>query len=195
MRTSTPLTERAVLSFLREIHEQEARMPAILEVANHFGHNSPTSVQRIYAKLCEQGLLKKHGTKYGLSAAGVRPVGIPLLGRIAAGHPIEAIEHDAEERIDLGDAYDPDQHFGLRVKGDSMIEALIGHGDIAIIRRQETCKDGDIVAAVIDGEATLKRWLRKKDHILLQPANANYKPLKVREVEVRGILVGVLRRY
>lgn len=195
MRTSTPLTERAVLAYLQDIHEQEGRMPAILEVAHHFGHSSPTSVQRIFAKLCDQRLLKKHGTKYGLTVTGVRPPGIPVIGRIAAGHPIEAIESEADERIDLGDTYDAERHFGLRVKGDSMIEALIGDGDIAIIRRQETCRDGDIVAAVIDGEATLKRWLRKKDHILLQPANANYKPIKVREVEVRGILVGVLRRY
>lgn len=195
MRTASPLTERAVLAYLQDIHEHEGRMPAILEVARHFGHSSPTSVQRIFAKLCDQRLLKKHGAKYGLTVTGVRPPGIPVIGRIAAGRPIEAIESEADERIDLGDTYDAERHFGLRVKGDSMIEALIGDGDIAIIRRQETCRDGDIVAAVIDGEATLKRWLRKKDHILLQPANAKYKPIKVREVEVRGILVGVLRRY
>lgn len=195
MRTSSPLTERAVLAFLQDIHDREGRMPAILEVAKHFGHNSPTSVQRIYARLCDQRLLKKHGNKYGLSVKGVRPPGIPIVGRIAAGQPIEAIESEADERIDLGEAYDSERHFGLRVKGDSMIEALIGDGDIAIIRRQETCSDGDIVAAVIDGEATLKYWHRKKDHIVLQPANINYQPIKAREVEIRGILVGVLRRY
>jgi repressor LexA len=95
----------------------------------------------------------------------------------------------------LGEAYDPDRHFGLRVKGESMIEALIGDGDIAIIRRQETCRDGEIVAAIIDGEATLKRFFRRKDHVLLKPENSRFKPIKVKEVEIRGVLVGVLRRY
>ena len=76
MRTTSPLTERAVLAFLQDIHDREGRMPAILEVAKHFGHNSPTSIQRIYARLCEQRLLKKHGNKYGLS---VKDLGGPRL--------------------------------------------------------------------------------------------------------------------
>lgn len=195
MRTTTPLTEQAVLAFLKDIHEQEGRMPAILEVARHFGHTSPTSVQRIYARLCEQRLLKKHGAKYGLSVKGIGPSGLPILGQIAAGQPIEAIEMEADERLDLAGIYDSERHFCLRVKGESMIEALIGDGDIAIIRRQPTCENGDIVAAVVDGEATLKRWCRMKDHILLKPANPNFEPIKVRDVEIRGVLVAVHRKY
>ena len=188
------LTERAVLAFLQDIHEREGRMPSILEVARHFGHRSPTSVQRIFAKLCEQRLLKKHGSRYGLTASGVRPRGIPLVGQIAAGVPIEAIERE-QEHIDLAGLYDSERHFGLRVKGDSMIDALIGDGDIAILRSQSTCRNGDIVAAVVDGEATLKRFFRHADHIVLQPANERFKPLIVRDVEIRGVLVGVLRHY
>lgn len=189
-----PLTERAVVAFLQDIHEREGRMPSILEVARHFGHRSPTSVQRIFAKLCEHRLLKKHGTRYGLTGAGIRPRGLPLVGQIAAGIPTEALELD-QERIDLGGLYDPDCHFGLRVKGESMIDALIGDGDIAILRRQATCQNGDIVAAVVDGEATLKRFVRRDDHIVLQPANERFQPLIVHHVEIRGVLVGVLRRY
>lgn len=196
MRTSNPLTDTAVLEFLQQVHRQQRRMPSISEVAAHFGHNSPTSVQRIFARLCEEGLLEKHGHQYGLSAAAVKPKGLAILGRIAAGRPMEAIEAvESDERIDLGDAFDSDRHFGLLVKGDSMIGALIGDGDIAIIRQQETCHDGEIVAAIIDGEATLKRFFRRKDHILLKPENSRFKPLKVRDVEIRGVLVGVLRRY
>jgi repressor LexA len=146
--------------------------------------------------LLEQGLLTKHGRQYALTAAAAKPRGLPVIGTIAAGQPVEAIEiAEPDEHIHLGDAYDSDEHFGLRVKGDSMIDALIGDGDIAIIRRQETCRDGDIVAAIIDGEATLKRYFRRKDHVLLKPENARLKPLKVRDVEIRGVLVGVLRRY
>ena len=196
MQTSNPLTDVAVLAFLRQIYRQQRRMPSISSVAAHFGHRSPTSVQRIFARLCEQGLLQKHGHQYGLAASAVVRSGLAILGTIAAGRPIEAIESDDDdERIDLGDAYDPERHFGLRVKGDSMIEALIGDGDIAIIRRQETCRDGEIVAAVIDGEATLKRFFRKTDHVLLKAENARFKPLKVRNVEIRGVLVAVLRSY
>lgn len=194
MRTSHPLTEMAVLQFLQQVYRQQRRMPSISEVASHFGHRSPTSIQRLFARLCDNGTLEKHGHQYGLTEAAVTRPGLAILGTIAAGRPIEAIE-EFDERIDLGDAYDPERHFGLRVKGDSMIEALIGDGDIAIIRRQETCRDGEIVAAVIDGEATLKRFFRKKDHILLKAENARFKPLKVRNVEIRGVLVAVLRSY
>lgn len=196
MQTSNPLTEAAVLAFLQDMHSRQRRMPSISEVAAHFGHRSPTSVQRIFGRLCEQQLLQKHGHQYGLADSAVRQPGLAILGTIAAGQPIEVIEFtEPDERIDFGAAYDPDMHFGLRVKGDSMIEALIGDGDIAITRRQQTCHDGEIVAAVIDGEATLKRFQRKKDHILLQPQNSRYEPLKVTDVEIRGVLVGVLRRY
>lgn len=196
MRTTNPLTDAAVLAFLQQVHRRQRRMPSISEVAAHFGHSSPTSVQRIFARLREQGLIQKHGHQYGLTASAVKRQGLAILGTIAAGQPIEAIESvEPDERIDLGDAYDSDQHFGLRVKGESMIDALIGDGDIAIIRKQETCDDGEIVAAVIDGEATLKRLFRRKDHVLLKPENSRFKPLRVRDVEIRGVLVGVLRRY
>lgn len=196
MHTLNPLTDAAVLVFLQQVYRRQRRMPSISEVVTHFGHRSPTSVQRIYARLREQGKIAKHGHQYSLTAAAVRERGLAILGRIAAGRPTEAIEtDDVDDRVDLGDAYDPERHFGLRVQGESMIDALIGDGDIAIIRRQETCEDGEIVAAVIDGEATLKRFFRRKDHVLLKAENARFKPLKVRDVEIRGVLVGVLRRY
>lgn len=195
MQTANPLSDSEVLAFLVQVQRDEMRMPSLNEVARHFGHRSPTSVQRIFARLREQGLIQKCGTLYGLTAAAMQQRGIPILGHIAAGRPIEAIETtDIDEHVDLGDAYDPEQHFGLIVKGDSMIEAHIVEGDIAVIRRQQTCHDGDIVAAVIDGEATLKRFFRRQDHVLLKPENARFKPIRVRDVEIRGVLVGLLRR-
>jgi SOS-response transcriptional repressor LexA len=119
MRTSNPLTNASVLAFLQQVYRQQRRMPSISQVAAHFGHRSPTSIQRIFARLCEQGVLEKHGHQYGLTAAAVVRPGLAILGTIAAGRPIEAIEaDDFDERIDLGDAYDPQRNFGLRVKGD-----------------------------------------------------------------------------
>lgn len=186
------MSDDAVLRFAREHLRDRHRMPTIREVALHFGHQSPSSVQRIFGRLVEQGILRRDGTRYGLAESQKLKRGLPLLGRIAAGPPTEAIETDAY--IDLGEAYNPDRHFGLLVKGDSMIDAHIVDGDIAVIRRQETCDDGEIVAAVINGEATLKRFYRRKDHVLLKPANKRMKPIKSREVEIRGVLVGLLRR-
>lgn len=196
MQTTKPLQATEVLEFLVTLQREELRMPSLNEVARHFGHRSPTSVQRIFAKLREQGLIEKHGHVYGLTKSATAHRGIPVLGCIAAGQPIDAIEFaDVDQRVDLGDAYDSAKHFGLIVQGDSMIEAHIVSGDIAVIRRQETCNNGDIVAAVIDGEATLKRFFRDRDHVLLKPENARLKPLRVHDVEIRGVMVGLLRRF
>jgi repressor LexA len=118
--------------------------------------------------------------------------GLVVVGRIAAGVPIDAIED--HERFDLANAFDPDQHFLLRVKGDSMIDAHIADGDLVVIRKQETCENGEVVAAVIDGEATLKRFYRRKNHVELQPANQRLKSLRVKSVEIRGVVVGVIRQ-
>ena len=196
MWTSQPLSDELVLKFLEDIQHSQRRMATIREVATHFGHQSPTSVQRIFVRLKDRGILRREGRRW-LFITDIPPRrGLAVLGRIAAGQPIEALEtSDADERIDLGDAYDPDVHFGLIVQGDSMIEAHILDGDIAVIRKQPTCQDGEIVAAVIDGEATLKRFFRKKGHIMLKPENSHLKPIQVEDVEIRGVMVGLLRRF
>ena len=121
-----------------------------------------------------------------------RPPGLMVVGRIAAGVPLDAIENP--ERFDLTTEFDPDRHFLLRVKGNSMVEAHITEGDLVVIRQQQTCRDGEIVVAVIDGEATLKRFYRRKDHVLLKPANRTMQSLKVKNVEIRGVMVGVIRK-
>lgn len=193
MRTTQPLSDEDVLRFLCDEQRTRRQMPTIREVAQHFGHSSPTSVQRSFARLLEQGDIERDGHRYQLAPQRMPPRGLPLVGRIAAGRPMEAIE--ADDFIDLGEAYDPLLHFGLVVQGDSMIEAHIVSGDIAVIRRQETCRDGDIVAAVIDGEATLKQFFRRKSHIELKPANRKMKLITAREVEIRGVLVGLLRKF
>lgn len=117
-----------------------------------------------------------------------------LLGHIAAGEPIEAVEDT--ETFDLTDMFAPGEHYLLKVRGDSMIEDAILDGDIAIVRPQKTCENGEIVVAIVDGdEATLKRFFREGDHIRLQPANALMKPILVHpaEIEIRGKVVGIIR--
>lgn len=118
----------------------------------------------------------------------------PLLGQVPAGPLVEAIE-DAEE-FDLADLFAPGEHFLLRIRGDSMIEAGIHDGDLAIVRPQSECRDGEIVVAVVDGEeATVKRFFRLKSRVKLQPANASMEPMYFApaRVEVRGLVVGLIR--
>lgn len=195
MRTAEPLSEEDVLSFLQQRHHDGLPPPSQREIAEHVGHTTTISVQRILDRLESKSLIERETGKsrsLRLTGKALPKRGLILWGQIAAGPLTEAIPD--EELFDLGEEYDPDTHRGLRVKGNSMIEAHILDGDIAVIRLQETCNEGDIVAAVVDDEATLKRFSRHKDHILLKPENKRMKPIRVSEVEIRGVLVGLIRR-
>jgi repressor LexA len=120
--------------------------------------------------------------------------GVKLLGRIAAGQPIEAVEQADE--LDFHDWEGADDKFALQITGDSMIEAHIADGDYVIIKRQEQARDGQIVAVQdVDGEATLKRFYREKHRVRLEPANKSMKPIYRDHVQILGVLVGVVRKY
>ena len=117
-----------------------------------------------------------------------------MLGRIAAGSPIEAIEQD--EELAFTEWEGADDKFALRVAGDSMIDAHIADGDYVVIHRQEQARDGQIVAVRDDnGEATLKRFYKEKNRVRLEPANKSMKPIYRDRVSILGVLVGVVRKY
>ena len=126
-----------------------------------------------------------------------RPTVIPLAGRIAAGRPIEAIQ-DAEA-VDLESLFTSrSSTFVLEVQGDSMIDEQIRDGDLVIVEQRRNPRDGETVVALMsDGEATLKKMYREGRRIRLQPANEKYKPIYANagEVEVQGVVIGVIRRY
>jgi repressor LexA len=123
------------------------------------------------------------------------PRGIPLVGRIAAGSPIEAIEQ-RDETLTFEEWESSEETFALRVTGESMIEAHIEDGDFVVIQRQSQARDGQIVAIRDDdGEATLKRFFKEKNRIRLEPANQSMKPIYREKVNILGILVGVVRKY
>jgi repressor LexA len=129
-----------------------------------------------------------------LAEAGHRKAPFRILGDIAAGVPIEAAEQI--ETFDLAEQFDPDEHYLLRVRGDSMILDGINDGDLAIVRHSKKAHSGQTVVAIVDGgEATLKRYIQKNDLIILQPANRRLRPLLLApaRVEIRGVLVGLLR--
>ncbi|MCW8137425.1 MAG: transcriptional repressor LexA [Planctomycetota bacterium] len=119
---------------------------------------------------------------------------LPLLGEIAAGKPLEAVEQ--RELVDLADICQLDRaNYLLRVKGDSMIEDGICDGDFVLVERRNTARDGETVVAILENnEATLKRFYRQKKRFKLEPANSSLKPIYTEKLEVRGVVVGVIRR-
>jgi repressor LexA len=126
---------------------------------------------------------------------GINAVNIPLLGSIAAGSPVLA-EENIEDYLSFPESvFGKGVFFALRVKGDSMIDAGIHDGDIAIIRKQKTVNNGEVIAALIDDEATLKIFKKEKNKVKLLPANPAYEPLILNEVDVLGKLTAVFRRY
>jgi repressor LexA len=119
---------------------------------------------------------------------------LPLAGQIAAGRPVLAEEET--ERIDFASLFDSEDHFCLKVKGDSMIEDQIAEGDFVVVKQQSEARDGDIVVALVEGQdATLKRFFREHGRIRLEPANSSMQPIYVDDVEILGKVVGVIRRY
>ena len=198
IRLLTPL-EQKILSYLRGFFLRHGQAPTLLELGAAVGIRSKGTVHRYVQALVSKGHL--HHTERGWR--GIRPTDIapshtdlPLVGRIAAGRPIEAIPQ--RDEISLGDWFHDDR-FALEVKGDSMIEAGILDGDIVIIKRQVTAKDGDIVVALIDNEeATLKRFKRQnQQRIALIPENRNLSAMifTAERVQIQGIVIGQLRRY
>jgi repressor LexA len=122
--------------------------------------------------------------------------GLPLLGRVAAGAPIEAVEQ-ADERLNINDLFEGAGHYVLQVRGQSMIEDHIDDGDYVVIQKQEVAGNGERVVAMIDNEVTLKRFYQEDDHIRLEPANGSMGPILVRpdsDTKILGVLIGVVRK-
>ncbi len=203
MRTNT-LTDKqsATLEFIQRYINIHAVAPKLQEIADGIGITSRGVAHRYVQALTDAGFLAvDNGQHRGIRLLQTNPhrseTSIPLLGKIAAGKPIEAIAGDDE--LDLTDFFG--QHnFAIRVQGDSMIEAGILDGDMVVIEFKETAENGDIVVALIDeSETTLKRFKRsdKGKYIKLIPANSTMEPMvyEANRVRIQGVLVGQLRKY
>lgn len=189
--------QREVLDFIREKIDSRGYGPTVREIGQHFEINSPNGVMCHLKALERKGILTREpnmSRAIQLTAEGRADQGIPLVGQIAAGNLSEAIEQ--ADRLDF-DALFPKKksQFALRVRGDSMIEAQIADGDIVICKKTRTAQKGEIVVALTEeGEATLKYWFPEGDRVRLQPANASMAPIYVRNVQVLGVVTGVLRQ-
>ena len=190
--------QREIYDFIRERIENRGYGPSIREICDAFEIKSPNGVMCHLKALVKKGVILRPDKPLARAIQLVdhRPPGanLPMLGLVAAGAAIEAVAQD--ESVDFND-FCGDDHFALKVKGDSMIEDHIADGDLVVIRKQETANNGDRVVAMIDGEVTLKKFNKKRDKILLEPANSAMEPITVtpdRDIRIIGTLVGVLRK-
>jgi len=205
--TGSELTARqlAILDFIKTATESQGYAPSMREIGDAAGLASPASVKYQLDALEEKGFIRRdenrgramevvlpdHMTGEGAHTDKTRF--IPLVGSIAAGVPITA-DQQVEETLPLPESLvGKGDLFMLKVKGESMIDAAICDGDYVVIRQQKDANNGDIVAAMIDGEATVKTFSRKGGHIWLLPANDNFAPIDGDHCEVLGKVTAVLR--
>ena len=199
--------QREVYEFILSHVENMCRPPTIREIGDQLGMRSTGSVRDNLRALVRKGYirLRPHCAR-GIElvmrenarlASGARR--IPVIGNIAAGQPLLAVEN-IEEQIDVDERFlgKGGTIFGLRVKGDSMRDAGIFDGDYVFVRKQETAENGDIVAAIINEEATVKRYFHEGDRVRLQPANDTMSPIYIQpeeaEVVIAGKVIGVIRK-
>ncbi len=202
MQTVTP-RQMDILRFLRDYRARHGYSPTMQEIGDHL-HLSKVTVFEHVGALARKGLLRR-GAKHKARSLQLsddvvfpdeqRPTRIRLVGRIAAGRPLEAVEE--QQSLDLEELLDrPEETFCLRVVGNSMIDEQIRDGDYVICERRQAALNGETVVALLDsGEATLKKFYRERTRIRLQPANPEFQPMYVDNVAIQGVVVGVIRKF
>lgn len=192
--------QRQILDYIKACIRERGYPPSVREIGEAVGLKSTSTVHAYLSRLEQKGFIRRDPTKpraievFDEAMARARTVAVPLVGQVTAGQPILAVEN-IEDVLPLPTGLVPDgEVFALRIRGDSMIGAGILDGDYVIVRRQETADNGDIVVALIDDEATVKRFFRENDRIRLQPENPAMEPIYVRDARILGKVVALLRR-
>jgi repressor LexA len=199
--------QRAILEVIRESVERRGYPPSIREICDSTGLASTSSVAHQLSVLERKGYLRRDANRpravdvrsademaASESPSGSKPVFVPVVGRIAAGGPILA-EQLIEDVFPLPKSLVGDGTlFLLKVVGDSMIDAAIADGDWVVVRQQPSAENGEIVAAMIDGEATVKTFRRRDGHVWLMPHNPAYQPIQGDEASILGRVVALLRK-
>jgi repressor LexA len=202
MQTVTP-RQMDILKFIRDYRERFGYSPTMQEIGDQLGLTKVTVFEHVGALEKKGHILR--GAKHSARSLQVspkfpfpddKPTRIPLVGQIAAGRPLEAVED--RESLDLEDLFAPPggaETFVLRVTGESMIEDHIRDGDYVVCEKRNAARNGETIVALLDsGEATLKRFYREKNRIRLQPANEKFQPIYVDNVNIQGVVIGVIRR-
>ena len=192
--------QKEFYDFIRQYIKKHEISPSLDEIKDYFRLSAKSTVHEQLMSLVDKGYLKKNDYAergYELNEQDKNLISVPLIGTITAGQPIEAIEIPSEVVNMIRDPrFKGGELYALRVKGNSMIGDGIFDNDFVIIKNQCTADNGDTVVAIIDNnEATLKRYYKEKDRIRLQPANPTLSPIFRKEVEVRGVVVKIIRNF
>ncbi len=192
--------EQRVLEYIKKQIKETGYPPSVREICAALGFKSTSSAHQYIWRLAEKGYIDKGDLK----TRAIRVVGtestisVPIVGKVAAGEPILATEN-IEDYMSIGESFFSkdslkNDNFILKVQGESMIEAGINDGDYIIVSKQETARNGQIVVAMIDGEATVKTFYKEKDHIRLQPENSSMEPIIVKDCQILGKVIGLFRK-
>lgn len=188
-------TQTAVLAYIRHSIAETNRPPTMREIARHMGCRSDNSAYQYLKALERKGVLQLDGRSRGINL--LLPQGLPLVGRVAAGSPILAVEN-IEEHIDIrADLFRPRADFLLRVAGMSMRDAGILEGDLLAVHKTASANNRQIVVARVDDEVTVKRLRRQGNSVILQPENPDFEPLRItagKDFAIEGVVSGVIRR-
>jgi repressor LexA len=196
--------QREIYDFVRGFVAESGYSPSLEEIGAHFGLSSVATVHKHVQHLVEKGLLRKAWNRARSlePASAVDPEGslveIPLLGCVAAGVPIESFAEEERIAVPRAMVRRPDRSFALQVRGDSMIDEQIRDGDWVVLESRSEARSGETVVALVRGsEATLKRFQRRGARVILEPANPALRPIEVpaRDVQIQGVVKGLLRRY
>ena len=203
--------EKAILRFIEKQVKEKGYPPSVREIGKAVGLSSTATVHGYIEKLIQKGYIKKEDQKGrtlkllkgGLTESepeqksfysGREMVDVPVIGKISAGAPILAVENVVDTFPIPIDFVGNSESFMLTVKGESMIEAGILNGDYILIKRQETARNGEIVVALIEDEATVKTFYKENGHIRLQPENSTMDPIIVPDCKILGKVAGVFRK-
>jgi repressor LexA len=203
--------QQEIFDFIKRYTAKYGYPPTVRDIGKAVGLASSSTVHAHLANLEKAGLLRRDPSKpraielLDKAIGGVRDTagqavrtvvgdsGLPLVGQVAAGAPVLA-EENIEDHIDVpAEAGGQSGQFILRVRGDSMVDAGILEGDFVVVREQDTAADGEIVVALVGEEATVKTFYREDDHVRLQPENAALEPIRTRDVQILGRVVGLFR--
>ena len=203
MDIKSDLTKRQkeIFDYIKGYASKQGYPPTVREIGKAVGLTSSSTVHAHLANLEKIGLLRRDPTKpraievlVDKARKAMRGSGLPVVGQVAAGQPILA-EENIEEYVEVPEAIGgEDSDYVLRVQGDSMRDAGILEGDYVVVKSSKEASNGEIVVALLGDEATVKRFYREKDRVRLQPANKAYKPIRTREAELLGRVVGVFRK-
>ncbi|MEW6046376.1 MAG: transcriptional repressor LexA [Bacillota bacterium] len=193
--------QRQILDYIKRTVRTRGYPPSVREIGEAVGLSSSSTVHGHLARLEEKGYLRRDPTKpraiellEDRQIIRKEMINVPVLGRVPAGQPLLALQN-IEDFFPLPvDFTEYEDVFMLRVRGDSMKNAGILDGDYVVVRSQPSARNGEIVVALVDDEATVKRFYREHDHIRLQPENPRYKPILTQNVQILGKVIGVLRK-